>query len=308
MEQQADAATGARSTRGSLVAILLAIGVGALVAAAGGHGGARLGGAFGPLADGSVFALCVALAFIAQWGAFVPSYLGRTERFYDLTGSLTYVGITVAALVLGPNPDARSFLLLTVVLVWASRLGWFLVSRIRAAGRDDRFDAIKASAIRFLAAWTLQGLWVALTLGAALAAITTTVRAPLGAVEVIGLLLWAGGFGIEAAADAQKRRFRANPANRGQFIRSGLWAWSRHPNYFGEIVLWVGVALIALPVLRDWQYVTLVSPLFVTLLLTRVSGIPLLERKADATWGGQPDYEAYKAATPALVPRPPRQP
>ena len=101
----------------------------------------------------------------------------------------------------------------------------------------------------------------------------------------------------------QKRRFRADPANKGQFIHTGLWARSRHPNYFGEIVLWIGIAIITLPVLRGWHWVTLISPVFVTLLLTRVSGIPLLEKRADERWGGQEDYETYKVRTPVLIPR-----
>lgn len=291
----------------SMVAIVVAVLVGGGVAVAGGQGGAPIGAAFGGLAGLPVFALCIGLAFVVQWVVYVPSYLGRTERFFDLTGSLTYVAVTVVAIVLGPGLDARSGLLLVLVTVWASRLGWFLVSRIRAAGRDDRFDSLKTSPVRFLATWTLQGLWVSLTLAAALAAITTDLQAPIGPLEIVGALVWLAGFGIEAVADAQKRRFRADPANRGRFISTGLWAWSRHPNYVGEIVLWVGIALIAAPVLQGWQLVTLVSPVFVALLLTRISGIPILERKADATWGGQPDYEAYKAATPVLFPRPPRR-
>jgi steroid 5-alpha reductase family enzyme len=123
---------------------------------------------------------------------------------------------------------------------------------------------------------------------------------------LVGFVVWLIGIGIEALADQQKSAFRADPANKGKFIQSGLWAWSRHPNYFGEIVLWVGVAIIAFPVLSGWQLVTLVSPLFVILLLTRVSGIPMLEKRADERWGGQPDYEAYKERTPVLVMRPPR--
>ena len=129
----------------------------------------------------------------------------------------------------------------------------------------------------------------------------------MGLLTAIGLLVWVLGFGMEATADAQKSRFRADPANKGRFIHTGLWAWSRHPNYFGEITLWIGVAIVALPVLRGWQWVTLISPLFVILLLTRVSGVPLLEKSADERWGGEPDYEAYKAGTPVLVPRPPRR-
>ena len=115
--------------------------------------------------------------------------------------------------------------------------------------------------------------------------------------------MWVLGMVVEITADAQKTAFKADPANEGRFIRSGLWARSRHPNYFGEIVIWLGVFLVAAPVLTGWQWVALISPLFVILLLTRVSGIPLLEQKADRTWGGQDDYEAYKKRTPSLIPR-----
>jgi steroid 5-alpha reductase family enzyme len=282
-----------------MIAIVVAVLVAAGVALAGSQGGVLVG----PV---PVFALCVGLAFVIQWLAFVPAYLRQTERFYDLTGSATYISLVALAVALGPSADARSIVLLVLVVAWAARLGTYLVRRIHKAGKDDRFDAIKPSFVRFLAAWTIQGLWVSLTLAAALAAITTHVRAPLDAVAYVGVAVWLAGFAIEAVADHQKSLFRADPANRGRFIRDGLWSWSRHPNYFGEIVLWIGVAIIAAPVLRGWQWVTLVSPVFVTVLLTRVSGVPLLERKADATWGGQPDYEAYKARTPVLVLRPPR--
>ena len=288
-----------KAERTAAIAIAVAVLVGAGVAVAGSQGGAEAGGV-------PVFALCVGIAFAIQWVAFVPAYLRQSERFYDLTGSLTYISVTILAVALVPQLDARSVLLLVLVVAWAARLGTYLVRRIRTAGKDDRFDALKPSFVRFLSAWTLQGLWVSLTLAAALAAITTITREPLGVPGVVGLAVWAAGFAIEAVADLQKSRFRADPANKGRFIRGGLWAWSRHPNYFGEIVLWAGVALIAVPVLAGWQWVTLISPLFVALLLTRVSGVPLLEKKADATWGGQADYEAYKARTPVLVPRPPR--
>jgi steroid 5-alpha reductase family enzyme len=288
-----------KSDRNALVAFPVVVLIGTGVAVAGSQGGAT---AFGI----PVFALAVGLAFLIQWVAFIPAYLLQSEGFYDLTGSFTYISVTIVAVLLGPAADARSFLLLALVLIWAARLGTYLFRRIRRSGKDARFDAIKPSFIRFLNAWTLQGLWVSLTLAAALAAITTTARRDLGVIAIIGLLIWVAGFAIEATADVQKSRFRAHPANTGTFIHMGLWAWSRHPNYFGEITLWIGVALIAVPVLQGWQWVTLISPVFVIVLLTRVSGVPLLERRADKTWGGQPDYEAYKARTPVLVPRPPR--
>lgn len=192
-----------------------------------------------------------------------------------------------------------------LVVAWALRLGWFLFQRVRQSGGDRRFDTIKRHFPSFFMTWTLQGLWVLLTAAAGLAAITTAKPAALEPVAAVGVATWVAGFLIEAVADAQKRAFRSDPANRDRFIRSGLWAWSRHPNYFGEIVLWVGVAIIAAPALSGWQWVTIVSPVFVFVLLTRVSGIPILERQANARWGGDRDYREYRMKTPVLVPHPP---
>jgi len=280
-------------------AILAAVLVAAGVAWAGSQGGSTIRGI-------PVFALAFGLAFLIQWLAFIPAYVGQTERYFDLIGSLTFVIVTAIAVLLSPPADQRSMLLLALVSVWAARLGTFLFRRVRKAGKDSRFDEIRPSLVRFLSTWTLQGLWVSLTLAAALAAITSTSRGALDGFALAGLALWVAGFAIEATADVQKQRFRADDRNKGAFVSSGLWAWSRHPNYFGEILLWVGVTVIALPVLVGWQWVTLISPVFVFVLITRASGIPLLEKKADATWGGQPEYEAYKKRTSILIPLPPR--
>lgn len=288
-----------KSERNALVAFPLLVLIGAGVAAAGSRGGSTVGGI-------PVFALCVGIAFVVQWLAFIPAYLARNEGFYDLTGSFTYITVTAVAVALGPELDGRSILLLALVVVWAARLGSYLYRRIRKAGKDDRFDQIKLSFARFLLAWTVQGLWVTLTLAAALAAITTTARKDLGVVAFVGLAIWVVGIGTEALADHQKSRFRADPRNKGRFIRTGLWSWSRHPNYFGEITLWVGVAVIAVPVLQGWQWVGLISPVFVAFLLIRISGIPMLEKKADQKWGGQEDYEVYKSRTSVLLPLPPK--
>jgi steroid 5-alpha reductase family enzyme len=199
--------------------------------------------------------------------------------------------------------DARAWLLAAMVAVWAGRLGTFLFRRVSRHGKDDRFDEIKPSFLRFLNAWTIQGLWVVLTAAAAWIAITSATRVALDGWALAGFVVWAAGFGIEIVADNQKGRFKADPANEGKFISTGLWSKSRHPNYFGEIVLWIGVLLIAIPVLEGWQWVALLSPVFVALLLIKASGIPLLEKKADSKWGGQADYEAYKKNTPVLIPK-----
>lgn len=281
-----------------ITAVVLLLGAG--VAWAGSQGTATVG-------DLPVFALIVAIAFLIQIVVFVPSFLRQTEHFYDLTGSLTYILMTVLAVTLARPLDTRSALLAGLVMVWAGRLGTFLFRRVRRSGKDNRFDELKPSFVRFLNVWIIQGLWIALTAGAAWAAITSAERAPIDTLTVVGIIVWALGFGIEVIADLQKSRFRAVPENKGRFIHTGLWSWSRHPNYFGEITLWLGVALIALPALSGWQLVTLISPVFVFLLITRLSGVPLLEKHADETWGGQADYEAYKARTSVLVPLPPKK-
>jgi steroid 5-alpha reductase family enzyme len=285
-----------KTDRNSLIVFPIVIVIGFLVALAGGQGGSRMGGI--PL-----FGLLVGLSFLIQWVAYLPAYLMQTEKFYDLTGSLTYLTVVTLALALSPGVDARSWLLWALVVVWALRLGSFLFRRIRKAGKDDRFAEIKPSWIRFLNAWTIQALWVTFTASTAMIAITTTTRKALDVFALIGFVVWIFGFALEVVADSQKSRFNADPQNKGKFIHSGLWSRSRHPNYFGEITLWIGVLIIALPVIKGWQWVALISPVFVTLLLTRVSGIPLLEKKADQKWGGQEDYEAYKQQTPVLIPR-----
>ena len=186
---------------------------------------------------------------------------------------------------------------------WAGRLGSFLFRRIHAAGGDQRFDHIKVSSSRFFVAWTLQGAWVVMTSCAALTAILSVEQTAVGAVYVIGAVMWLAGFAIEVIADQQKSRFRADPANTGRFINVGLWAHSRHPNYFGEIVLWAGIAVMTIPYLSGTQWMVMLSPLFVYALLTRISGIPTLVRRGEELWGDDPAYQAYVANTPRLLPR-----
>jgi steroid 5-alpha reductase family enzyme len=283
-----------RSFIGVAIALLLAAGV----AYAGSQGSSAVNGI--PL-----FALCVAIAFLIQWFVFIPSYLKQTETYYDLTGSITYITVVLTAVLLSSPAGTRALLLMAMIVVWAIRLGSFLFRRILAAGEDRRFRDLKTSFSSFLLTWTLQGLWVTFSLAAALAAITSELKVNLGIYALVGFFVWLLGFGIEVIADRQKSQFRAVPENADKFINSGLWSWSRHPNYFGEIVLWIGIAIIAFPVLRGWQYLTLISPVFIYLLLTRISGIPMLQKRADEKWGGEADYEAYKARTSVLIPLPP---
>lgn len=282
-----------------LFATVVTVVVGASLALAGGSQGVQFRGI-------SVFALCTAAAFLINWLAFIPATIMQTEKFYDLVGSLTYLSVVGLAVLLSSGMDLRAILVASMVAVWAIRLGSFLFIRIHQDGTDDRFDEIKRSVPRFLFAWTMQGLWVIFTAAAALAIITSDQRLPLGWLGIIGALVWGCGFAIEVIADAQKRAFKRDITNRGEFIRHGLWAWSRHPNYFGEITLWAGIALMAIPVISGWQWVVMISPIFVYLLITKISGIPTLQKKAAARWGDDAAYQDYVRRTSRLVPMPPK--
>lgn len=290
--------TSSSSVRDLLTALFITF-VGGCLALAGGSGGLDCGGV-------SIFLWCAALAFALNWIVYVPSAFARTEHYFDLTGGLTYLSVTALAVTCSGPLHLRSMIVATMVCVWAVRLAGFLFLRVKHVGKDVRFDIVKTKPSTFLVWWTLQALWVLMTMAAALAIITGNQSVPMGWIGWTGVVVWMIGFAIEVVADAQKSAFKRDPKNQGSFIRTGLWSWSRHPNYFGEIVLWCGIALMAIPVLAGWQFVTLISPLFVAFLLIKMSGVPLLEQKADERWGGQDAYESYKASTPVLVLRPPR--
>jgi steroid 5-alpha reductase family enzyme len=274
--------------------ILASLAVGGLIAFAGSHNGALWMGL--PL-----FALCCCIAFIVQWFLFIPAYVFQTERYFDLAGSVTYISLVLAALYLSGAGDPRALIIGGLVIIWACRLGTFLFRRVSADGEDRRFRSIKPDFLQYLMTWTLQGLWVSVTLAAGLAAMTASEHEPIGLMGSIGISLWVFGFVVEVVADNQKLKFRREQP--GDFITGGLWQYSRHPNYFGEIVLWLGIAILAVPVLQGWQYATLISPVFVFFLLTKISGVRMLEFRANKRWGEDPEYQIYRSNTPVLVPR-----
>ncbi|MFT4712997.1 MAG: steroid 5-alpha reductase family enzyme [Candidatus Azotimanducaceae bacterium] len=276
----------------SAVGIFAAIVVALVISIAGGQSGMEIWG----LPMLFVFGAAV---FLIQWLAFVPAYIYQTEKYFDLIGSLTYISLAVIALILS-NKDIGSIIIALMVLIWAMRLGSFLFVRVQKVGHDSRFTKIKPDFLQYLMTWTLQGLWVFLTFAAGLTALTAGKSHPVDFFVIAGSLLWIIGFSIEVIADGQKSTFRSDAANKGKFIQHGLWARSRHPNYFGEILLWTGVAITAIPVLEGLQYVTLISPVFVFILLTKISGVRMLEHQARRRWGDDPEYNAYHARTPVL--------
>ena len=250
--------------------------------------------------------LCCCTAFAIQWLIFVPAYIFQTEHYYDLAGSLTHITVMLLALVLIPVITLRDLLLVLLVFVWASRLGSFLFFRVKETGSDGRFTLIKSRFWWFLMTWTLQGLWVFLTLAMALAALTSNYKTDLHSFTWLGLGIWAFGFVFEVVADYQKTKFRRDPNKKDEFITHGLWSWSRHPNYFGEMLLWIGIGVLSAPVLTGWQWISLISPIFVILLLLKISGVELLEARARKRWGQNHDYQQYIERTSKLIPLPPK--
>lgn len=255
----------------------------------------------------SVFMVCGILAFLINWLCFIPAAIFKTEHYYDIVGSFTSISLIVTALCFSSSVNLRGVIVGLMVVVWALRLGVFLFIRVRKVGRDDRFDQVKINPFKFLLAWTLQAFWVLMSLACALVVITSNHSHPIGFFAIVGFGLWVTGFIIEVVADYQKSQFKKDPANKGKFISNGLWAWSQHPNYFGEIVLWFGIAIASIPVLQGWQWVVLLSPFFVFILLTRGSGIPTLKEKADRLWGNDPDYLNYISRTTLLFLKKPRR-
>ena len=250
---------------------------------------------------------CLSASFLVHWIIFIPSFLAKTEKFYDITGTLAYLITLYLASVLtsyssGASLEPRTLIIIGMVSFWALRLGIFLFIRVLKVGEDRRFREAKKSFSKYLVWWTMSALWVFLTTANALTLIINNKKLVNQPIFYLGLLIWVIGILFEIIADEQKRRFRLNEKNRGKFISSGLWSISRHPNYFGEIILWIGIAIISLPTLSGFQYVTLISPLFIYLLLTRISGVNLLEESSDKKWGDLQEYEQYKRETPVLVP------
>ena len=255
----------------------------------------------------SILFLCMVASFLVHWLVFIPSYLAKTEKYYDITGTiayliLLYISSSLTTSFFSEKLQIRSLVAISLVTIWAIRLGVFLFIRVLRVGEDRRFKEAKQSFSKYLLWWSMSALWVFLTTANALTLIINNTNLFNDLFFYFGIVIWVFGFLFEIIADEQKRRFRVDGNNQEGFISSGLWSISRHPNYFGEIMLWIGMAIIALPTLTGFQHVTLISPLFIYLLLTRISGVNLLEEQADKRWGHLDSYQDYKQNTSSLIP------
>jgi steroid 5-alpha reductase family enzyme len=246
------------------------------------------------------------MIFVIQWIAYIPAFIFKTEKFYDLTGSLTYISAILLALYstnTSQSFDLGGLIIGLAIIVWAIRLGSFLFMRIHKDKKDGRFDSIKTSFSQFFMTWTLQGMWVFICSSAALVAIANPTGVVINSVFMLGLALFILGFLVEVIADNQKTVFRSIPENKDLFINEGLWARSRHPNYFGEITLWTGITVMGISTFEGMNYLAIFSPIFSYLLLVYVSGVRMLEYRGHKKWGHLEEYQNYKKNTPKLIPK-----
>ncbi len=255
------------------------------------------------LAKSDIVMQAVMLAFLIQWVAYIPAYIFQTEKFYDLTGSLSYLTVIWFVFFSSNNLSGlniQNLIVVTLISIWAIRLGTFLFGRIHKDGEDKRFRTIKTSASQFFMTWTLQGMWVSICTMCAITAISSSQGIIANALFYIGLAFFIVGFAIEVVSDQQKSAFRAVPENKEKFITSGLWSKSQHPNYFGEILLWSAIALLSISSLNGTQYLTLISPIFTYVLLVYISGVRMLDDMGNKKWGHLEEYKEYKRNTPTL--------
>ena len=246
------------------------------------------------------FIFLLILSVLIQIIFFVPSFILKTEKLYDLIGSSTYIVVITFAYFSLSDKTITDTILFLFVLVWGIRLGTYLFKRISRDKEDVRFEKAKKNFFWFLQYWMGQALWVSITSCAAVISILQNENDYLNIYVIIGVLIWIIGFSIEVISDFQKSKFKKTENTTKTFISNGLWSKSRHPNYFGEITLWVGIYVISFSSFSDIEYLTLISPLFVYILLTRMSGVNMLEKIADERYGHLSEYVQYKKNTPVL--------
>ncbi|KAM4797233.1 uncharacterized protein WCC33_002249 [Rhinophrynus dorsalis] len=245
---------------------------------------------------------CFGLSVGTQWVLWFVASLFQTEKFYDLAGSGTFILLSHLTLQWTGTKHLRQQIQTGLITVWGVRLGTFLFMRILRDGHDRRFNNVRDNPWTFLIYWTIQGIWIFVTLLPSLMLNLEKRDTPLRWYDYFGWTLWAIGFFTQAIADQQKWNFKSDPDNVGKFIQTGLWAYSRHPNYLGEILQWSGLFLSASSVLSGFQYLSIISPLFVWFLLNYVSGIPILEKQAMRRWGSEVAFQSYIKQTPVLWP------
>lgn len=229
----------------------------------------------------------------------------RTDKVTDFSYSLSFV--VMAPLLLlsrGKAFSVQQLLTTLAIVLWGLRLGSYLFMRILKTGRDERFDDKRNNPGRLAGFWTLQTVAVWMIMLPFSFYLTRRSAEVSSIVSIAGFTVYSIGMVLESVSDYQKYSFKRQSGNRDHWMDRGLWAYSRHPNYFGEMLVWWGLFAVTLPYLSGIQYVSVMGPVFITLLLLFVSGIPLLEKSAEKKYGQNPDYRRYRDSTSLLIPLP----
>jgi steroid 5-alpha reductase family enzyme len=255
----------------------------------------------------SLYIICSAIAvFVYMTVLFAAALLKKDNSVVDIAWGPGFVLIAVLTLLIGKTFEARQVLATTLVAVWGIRLGVYLYSRNRGRGEDFRYAKWRREWGRwfvprsFFQIFLLQGILM-LVISYGVVLVNASPERGLGPLDGLGAAVWFIGFFFEAAGDAQLKAFKQKPENKGRIMRSGLWRYTRHPNYFGEAVMWWGIFIIDLSLPRGWTGV--VSPALITFLLLRVSGVTMLEKK----YAGDDEFQAYARRTNAFFPWHPKK-
>lgn len=251
-----------------------------------------------------IILISLAVSLVINVAMFLVAFRLQSDKLTDASYAATFLTLTLFGF-LSSGGGMYHILLAAMVALWALRLGGFLLYRVIRAGKDRRFDGVRENFVKFGAFWLIQAVSVWALMVASMMAFASTASFTLAA--AFGVLVWFVGLVIESVADIQKYKFSSNKANKGKWIATGIWKYSRYPNYFGEILVWLGVYIYATASFSPVQAVVAsASPLFITVLLLFVSGVPILEKSADKKWGDNKAYQNYKKQTSILLPLPPR--
>jgi steroid 5-alpha reductase family enzyme len=253
-----------------------------------------------------VFLTCGCAVLLYMTGWFIVAQVRGRNDIADVAWGLGFILVALVSLVTSGVYSARGVLVSGLALIWGLRLALHIHSRNRGRGEDPRYlkwreEWGKWFVLRsFLQVFMLQG-FLLLLVAVPIVFANKAPAGPLGWLDLLGLLVWLYGFGFEAIGDRQLLKFIRDPDNKGKLMTSGLWRYTRHPNYFGEVTLWWGVWLMTLSLSGGW--LTVVGPLTITILILKVSGIPMLEKPYEE----RADFQEYKRRTSAFLPLPPRE-
>jgi steroid 5-alpha reductase family enzyme len=245
------------------------------------------------------------ISVIINLVGFIIAFKFKTDKLTDFSYSLSFITVNTTVLALAGDLSLAKFTLLFMVTLWALRLGTHLLIRIREWGSDNRFDAMRGDFIKFLSFWMIQAVTVWVVSVSSIQFFNLKSSTNFGIISALGILIFSKGLIIETVADISLFRFSKRNKEKGKddFMQSGIWSISRHPNYLGEITVWLGLWIFTLQSVNLTQAIIgAISPIFIFTMLRFVSGTPRLEAKAEKKWGKQKDYLNYKRQTDLIFP------